>query len=78
MAIEELIIAKAAMLNGCSSEEHRVNTAVLFVANDLYAALEKISSTTQDKNLLWWQIEARNALTPNANVTDLAPEGDKS
>lgn len=26
------------------------------------AALEKIASTTQTKDLLWWQIEARTAL----------------
>ena len=66
MKLEDLIIAKAATLNGCSSEEDRVNTAVLFMAHDLHATLEKISSPTQDTNLLWWQIEARNALTPNA------------
>jgi len=33
----------------------------------LRAALEKIASRTQDTGLLWWQIEAREALkTPNA------------
>ena len=44
MKLEELIIAKAAKLNGCSDEEDRISTAVLFVAKDLHSALEKINA----------------------------------
>ena len=31
----------------------------------LRAALERIASRTQSTELLWWQVEARNALLPN-------------
>ncbi|NKF21563.1 hypothetical protein [Solimonas marina] len=33
----------------------------------LRAALEKIACRSQDDYLLWWQIEARDALKPNSN-----------
>jgi hypothetical protein len=35
----------------------------------LEAALEKIASPTQADNLLWWQVEARQALSASAAIT---------
>jgi hypothetical protein len=72
MKLEELIIAKAATLNGCSSEEDRVNTAVLFVAHDLHAALEKINSYSDYTAPEGMTRIARDALTPNVKLTGCA------
>lgn len=40
----------------------------------MYAALEKIASRTQSDGLLWWQIEAREALE-KVGAGDMVPMG---
>lgn len=48
MTLEELITEKAGALNGCTSAEHRINTAVLFVAKDLYLKIEVLRSALDE------------------------------
>jgi hypothetical protein len=46
---------------------HDIEKSYILAENEkLREVLEKIASLSQTDNLLWWQIEARKALTPNA------------